>query len=65
MLDDFSGKAPTSFDFTYIHNGIKYNYGFSATRQGITEEHLYHWPKGQQALVFTRRKQEFQFVTTT
>ena len=63
MLDDFSGKAPTSFDFTYIHNGIKYNYGFSATRQGITEEHLYHWPKGQQALVFTRRKQEFQFVT--
>ena len=63
MLDDFSGKAPTSFDFTYIHNGIKYNYGFSATRQGITEEHLYHWPKGQQALVFTRRKQESQFVT--
>ena len=62
-LDDFSKNAPTSFDFTYVHKGVKYNYGFSATRQAVTEEHLYHWPKGQQALVFTRKMQEFQFVT--
>lgn len=63
LLNDSSASLPTSFDFTYINNNIKYNYGFSATKSTVIEEHLYHWPKGQKALVFTRDKQNFHFVT--
>lgn len=63
LLNDSSASLPTSFDFTYVYNDIKYNYGFSATKNVVVEEHLYHWPKGQRALVFTRDYQNFHFVT--
>ncbi len=61
MLDDISRNEPTSFDFIYFYNGVKYHYGFSANKTVILEEHLYHWPKGQKALVFSREGQAFDF----
>lgn len=61
LLDDTSKDNPTSFDYSYIDNGIKYQYGFSATRKEITKEYLYHSPKGQKATIFYRKKQEFYF----
>lgn len=63
LLDDISANAPTSFDFIYVHNGIKYFYGFSATRTAIFKEYLYHTPNGQKALVFSRDGQTFSFHT--
>lgn len=61
-LNDYSKTEPTSFDFIYILNGIKYWYGFSATREKIISEYLYHAPKGQKALVFSRETQKFNFT---
>ena len=63
LLDDYSSDCPSTFEFTYVYDGIKYNYGFSATKDTIVEEHLYHSPKGQKAKVFTRAYQKFDFVT--
>ena len=63
LLDDYSSDCPSAFEFTYVYDGIKYNYGFSATKDSIVEEHLYHSPKGQKAKVFTRAYQKFDFVT--
>lgn len=60
-LDDYSGDEPTSFEFEYVCDGIWYQYGFSATRKNITEEHLNWAPKGQLSKVFTRTEQEYVF----
>ena len=60
-MDDDSQTKAVSFEFTYILDGIKYNYGFSATKTEIEEEHLYYAPNGQKALVFSRDHQKFVF----
>ena len=61
LLDDISKDRPTAFEFTYICNGIKYIYGFSATKDEIKAEYLYHAPKRQLAMVFSREGQQFSF----
>ena len=61
-LNDYSKDEPTSFDFEYTINGIKYWYGFSATREKIISEYLYHAPKKQRALIFSRTGQAFSFT---
>lgn len=62
MLNDFSRNEPTSFEFTYVLNGIKYIYGFSGTKSQIVCEYLYHTPKGQKSIVFEREGQMFKFT---
>lgn len=61
-LNDYSTETPTSFEFIYKYNGIKYIYGFSATKEKICEEYLFHYPKGSKAQVFKRTGQEFSFI---
>ena len=61
-LNDYSDKQPTEFSFVYILDGIKYWYSFSATRKKVVSESLYHAPKGQKAIVFTRENQKFAFT---
>lgn len=63
LLDDDSADAPTAFEYTYVLDGVKYIYGFSATRKSIVREYLYYTPKGQKALVFSREGQTFTFRT--
>lgn len=62
MLNDYSQEEPTEFEFVYVIDGIKYNYGFAATKEKIVREFLYHAPKGQRAMVFSREEQKFTFT---
>ncbi len=62
MLNDYSQEEPTEFEFVYVIDGIKYNYGFAATKEKIVREFLYHAPKGQRAMVFSREEQKFNFT---
>lgn len=62
LLNDYSKQEPTEFDFVYTVAGVKYWYGFSATREKIVKEYLYHAPKGQKALVFSRNGKDFAFT---
>jgi AAA15 family ATPase/GTPase len=64
-LNDFSQNEPTSFEYTYTQDGIKYVYGFSATKTKILTEYLYHSPKGQKATIFERKGQKFYFPVDT
>ena len=61
-LNDYSKNDPTEFEFVYSSNGIRYWYGFTATREKIFSEYLYHAPKGQKALIFDRKEQNFSFT---
>ena len=60
-LNDYSVKEPTSFEFAYVLDGIKYVYGFSATRECIVSEYLKSWPNGREKSIFARDYQEFVF----
>lgn len=61
-LNDYSASEPTEFSFVYTLDGIRYWYAFSATKEKVYAESLYHAPKGQKALVFAREGQEFTFT---
>lgn len=61
-LNDYSQDEPTEFHFVYTMDGVKYWYSFCATREKITHESLYHAPKRQKALVFSRENQVFSFT---
>lgn len=61
-LNDYSSSEPSEFEFIYTLEGTKYWYFFSATREKIFSESLYHAPKGQKALVFTREGQRYSFT---
>lgn len=63
MLNDTSKNEATEFEFIYTIDDIKYWYTFTATREKIVGECLYHAPKGQKALVFSRDGQSFSFTT--
>lgn len=41
MLDESDQAAPTQFEVTFITDGVKYTYGFSATQLAIADEWLY------------------------
>lgn len=61
-LNDYSKNEATAFEFIYVLNNIKYIYGFSATKEKVIKEYLYHSPKGQKATVFERELQTFKFT---
>ncbi len=60
-LNDYSEQDPTGFEYEYIQDGVKYIYGFSATKKEIKKEYLYAAPKGQKSEIFSREGQVFSF----
>ena len=49
---------PTSFEVVCVADGIRYQYGFSATPHEVTDEWLYAWPSGRMQVWFERSRSE-------
>lgn len=47
-------KQPSSFEFVFLQHGMKYVYGFSATRERIVKEYLYQYRTARAAIIFER-----------
>jgi AAA15 family ATPase/GTPase len=47
-------QAPSEFEVTFLVDGVRYQYGFSATPEQIYEEWLLAYPKGRAQRWFTR-----------
>ena len=45
-LDKESASKPSKFEITFVAEGVRYLFGFSATPQRIVEEYLVAYPKG-------------------
>lgn len=54
LLDSDTEHAPTEFEVVFIAEGIRYQYGFAANHQRITEEWLMAYPRGRSRKWFTR-----------
>ena len=49
---------PTRFEVACIVDGVRYQYGFSATQEVVVGEWLYAWPHGRPQLWFKRHRAE-------
>ena len=52
---------PTSFEFTFITEGVKYVYGYSCTADDILEEHLIAYRTAKPSLIFSREMDTYRF----
>jgi len=53
-LDERLLKSPSEFEVIFISDGVRYQYGFSATSEKIHDEWLYAYPKNRAQLWFSR-----------
>jgi len=58
LFDDTSSLEPTEFEVIFISEGVRYQYGFAATKEYIIEEWLLAYPKGRAQRWFTRSYDE-------
>lgn len=54
FLDTDSIEMPSEFEVIFIAEGVRYQYGFSATNDMIHDEWLFAYPKGRPQKWFTR-----------
>ena len=59
-LNEIAEKGPSSFEFIFINNGIRYRYGFSADRAAVKSEWLFYAPKGREIKLFSRENQNIE-----
>jgi hypothetical protein len=57
-LDPASAQEPSLFELTFLVNGLRYQYGFTATRQRVVEEWLYSYPTNKAREWFRREWDE-------
>ena len=60
-LDTESRSVPSEFVFEFVHDRVRYEYGFSLNDTAILEEWLYSWPKGRRSVLFERSGLEISF----
>jgi AAA15 family ATPase/GTPase len=54
LFSTASTEQPTEFDIDFISDGIRYQYGFSASQKRITQEWLFAYPNGRAQTWFNR-----------
>ncbi|BDU37931.1 AAA family ATPase [Vibrio nigripulchritudo] len=54
LLSEGTSNAPTEFEVLFISQGVKYQYGFSVTKDRIVDEWLFAYPKGRPQRWFIR-----------
>ncbi|MBM7074262.1 ATP-binding protein [Shewanella sp. 202IG2-18] len=54
LFNELTAKQPSEFEVVFITEGIRYQYGFSASQHQIFEEWLYAFPKGRAQRWFSR-----------
>ena len=57
-FDPACSARPTTFEVTCVADQVRYQYGFRATRNEVTDEWLYAWPSGRLQIWFERRRRE-------
>jgi hypothetical protein len=58
LLNGKSEKEPSVFEVTFFHDGIKYQYGFAATKRQFQKEWLLAYPKGFRQTWYERQLDE-------
>ncbi|HEY84361.1 MAG TPA: ATP-binding protein [Chloroflexi bacterium] len=62
-LNTETEESPTYFEIVFYHNNTRYRYGFTADREKIHTEWLYHVPSKIETKLFIREDDEFDLST--
>lgn len=54
LFDHKTKEEPTSFDFIFVSNGKKYQYGFTLNKEKIIEEYLTEYKTAWPSMIFER-----------
>lgn len=54
LFDEASSSEPTEFEMIFISEGVRYQFGFSATKNRIVDEWLIAFPKGRAQRWYSR-----------
>lgn len=54
LMDEESKRSKTRFDFVYVYDEVKYEYGFVADVDRVYEEYLYAYKSSRPSLIFER-----------
>ena len=66
LLDDNSKNEKSRFDFIFVHNDIKYEYGFTVDKYKVYEEYLIEYKSNKPSLIFERSNvNEYKYTTNT
>lgn len=60
-LDASYSDKPSRFEIDFIHEGVRYHYGFEADDAAFLSEWLYAIPKSHRRLMFERDGNDFRF----
>ncbi len=60
LFDSTSRDKPSTFEVICLVNGVRYQYGFSATAEQVTDEWLYAAPRGRIQLWYQRSKDHWK-----
>ena len=58
LLHGGGTERPSSFAVDLILDGVRWQYGFAINDHRVLDEYAYHYPKGRQALVFSRNRDD-------
>ena len=58
LLDTQHKDQPTRFEIACVAEGVRYQYGFAASRDVVVGEWLHAWPRGRPQLWFERHRAE-------
>ncbi len=61
IFSEETKNEPTEFEFVFLHKGVKYIYGFAATRSKVMEEHLYAYKTPRPSTIFQREGNDYYF----
>ncbi len=65
LFDERSKDEPSSFEAVFIHEGVRYQYGFTVNQERVLEEWLFSYPKGRPRRLFRRAwdgdEEQFEF----
>ena len=61
LLGSDDGERPSEYGVEVILDGVTWRYAFEVTDDRVVNEYAVHYPKGRQALVFEREREDVAF----
>lgn len=55
LFNEHEGAMPGEFEVLFIESGVRYQYGFAATQDYVTDEWLFAYPEGRPQRWFARK----------
>lgn len=60
LLSTVTENKPSHFEIVFVSNGKRYRYGFEVTKERVTAEWLFYFPRSREAKLFERTLDEVE-----